>query len=777
MPHFLCRAGLPLLVAGLSAVVGSAAGAVPAPSASRQERWELTNGWIRVQWDAKSETFSATAGKVPFIRTGRLRKPGGAARLTAVESPLGRGQALEVGYPDGSHDRLALFPGVPFLCVQSRLVNRSSRALAYDRISLASISLGLSGAPSALRVLGYDGLTGWDRPRASYTFLAAAEPRTRTGIVAGWLSHDRASGIVRSSVSGGRIRLDAQSDYGNLRLRSGQRTDGEWFAIGHFDDCHSGLERYASTIARYYRIALPPLPSGYCSWYSRPHGGAADQRRVDELARFAHRHLARFGFEVVQVDDGWQVQGRDYTTHHPQGPFPRGMRPTASLVRSLGLRPGLWLIPFGWDAGRPQFRDHQDWFVRRKDGSPYRVKWAGTCLDLTHPDARAFLRDTVTRITRDWGFRYLKLDGLWAGMAAESLYPFPSYREDRLGEATFHDASKTSIEAYRSGLKLIRSAAGPGVYLLGCTVAQNPRTLGASFGRVDGMRIGPDIDANWSQIQESMEAATRLYFFHNRVWHNDPDCLLVRRPLTLDQARSWASWIALSGQSNIVSEWLPGLPEQRLDLIRRSMPNTGHTGRPIDLFERDRPQIWQLTAGHGPSRRDLVGLFNWSDATAARTGVDLRGLRLPDHGTDAYVGFEYWTNRFLRTFRGRLETQIPAGACRVISLRPASSHPQVISTSRHISQGLVDLVAEKWVPNENVLTGESGVVGADPYEIRIATPPGRTWRATAAEVIGTDRNARAIIYLADTGPDVRVRVSSPVNQTVIWRVRFRQESR
>src|SRR5262249_3043725 len=157
-------------------------------------------------------------------------------------------------------------------------------------------------------------------------------------------------------------------------------------------------------------------------------------------------------------------------------------------IRRLGLTPGIWLIPFGWDPQRLLFQDHQDWFVHHADGSLYAVHWAGTCLDMTHPGARELLRETVSRMTREWGYRYLKIDGLWPGMGTDILLPEPAYRDDRLGDAVFHDPAKTNLEAYREGLELVREAAGADVYILGCNIAQNMRTLGASMGRVDGMR-------------------------------------------------------------------------------------------------------------------------------------------------------------------------------------------------------------------------------------------------------------------------------------------------
>ena len=56
----------------------------------------------------------------------------------------------------------------------------------------------LGKAPSELRVLGCDGLSLADEDKTSYTFLAVADPATRAGVVAGWLTHNRGSGVVLS---------------------------------------------------------------------------------------------------------------------------------------------------------------------------------------------------------------------------------------------------------------------------------------------------------------------------------------------------------------------------------------------------------------------------------------------------------------------------------------------------------------------------------------------------------------------------------------------------
>jgi hypothetical protein len=706
------------------------------------------------------QTLTAKASATEFARQSNL--PAGETSIVDVTTPLGAGKAIQLKTANGA-DLIILFPDSPFVFFRHDVRNATQTESTTK--SLTSFTLLHEADPKSVRVLGCDGLTPGDRSRASYTFLAAADPETRGGVVAGWITHERASGIVLCAPGddGKSLAVRAQSDYGALRLRPGGGAQGELFAIGRFDDCLTGLEAYADAVGRYHEVKLKPAPAGYCTWYSRPNGGAANENTLAELARFVHEKLQPFGFEVVQIDDKWQVANRDYTTHKPNGPYAGGMKPTADAITRLGLTPGLWFIPFGWDPKRPAFEGHQDYFVHHADGSLYEVKWAGTCLDMTHPAARQFLADTVARMTREWGFRYLKIDGLWTGLAVQILYPKPEYRDDKIGDAVFHEPGMTNVQAFREGLRTVRNAAGPDVFIDGCNVAQNMRTLGASFGLVDAMRVGRDTGADWSKILPSAEMGTRLYFFQNRVWHNDPDCLMLREPLTLEQARAWGSWIALSGQLNIVSEWLPALPEDRLDVIRRSMPNAGVCGRPVDLFEREMPQVWRTSSPSAEKDhpRDVIGLFNWDAKNPTKVSVPFKRLGL---GQGGYVGFDFWRNAFVGPVTEKIEAELPPGSCRVIALRPVQAYPQVLGTSRHITQGILDLREEKWDAATRTLSGTSKVVGGDPYELRIATPTGMKAARVEAD--------QGRIEIVDGSQNTRVRITVPANETVRWRVAF-----
>lgn len=260
------------------------------------------------------------------------------------------------------------------------------------------------------------------------------------------------------------------------------------------------------------------------------------------------------------------------------------------------------------------------------------------------------------------------------------------------------------------------------------------------------------------------------------MWLNDPDCLMLRDPLTLDQARVWGSLLALSGQLNVVSEWLPGLPPEKLDVVKRTMPNHNGLGRPIDLFANRQPATWHYRGLVGRERVDLVALINWDEKAPARAELDLAKIGLPAGPDDRYVGFDYWEDVFVEPFAERRRFDLRPSSCRVIAVHRLSDHPQLVSTSRHVTQGVVDVVEVAWDADRGTLRGRSRLVGGDPYELRIVTPQGgsRGFQAVSAGVSEADQKAGVTVRLRQEGPKVRVMIDGPACREVAWSVGFRR---
>lgn len=688
-------------------------------------------------------------------------------------------EAIAVTMSDGSVVNFALVGDLPFVLVQKIFAGPKDSDAAPTlvvRDNLVRMSLAAPAKAEKCKALGTAGLTAVDSHSGSYAFLAIAEPESRSGIVTGFVTGNRGSGVVFSGVDeAGQVTIDAKIDYGRLPLPAGESVESEIFAIGYFDDARLGLEAYADLIADYYDIKLDTPPCGYCTWYSSPNGGASDQVHLAELTDYAAEMIAPYGFDFVQIDDLWQDGKRRngpaklFFQVRPDGPYPDGMKKPADHITNKGMTPGIWFMPFAADRDDPFFIEHTDWLAKLPDGTPYWARWGGTTIDMTNPDAQAYVRSIVRRIAKDWGYRYFKMDGLWVGSGTELLYVNNAYKPDDIGRCVFKDPMKTNVEAYRDGLKLVREEAGPDVYFLGCNISQNMRTLTGSYGLVDAMRIGPDNGAGFGSLKRGPWHGTNRYFYHGRVWHNDPDPIYMRASMPLNHAQLICSWVAVTGQLNAFSEWLPGLPPERLDVLRRTMPNHGLRPRPVDLFKEDIARVWLLTDDSGPVRRDVVGLFNWNENESASFDLPLDRIGLP---AKEYVGFDYWGNTFIPPQKDSLTVDVHGGSCRVLSLRPTADHPIVVGTSRHITSGIIDLKSEAWNTDTLTLKGTSEIIANDPYEIRIIVPIGASYKAIVATLNEKTMAAGAKVSIKQTGPRIRVTIDSPVSETIDWSIRF-----
>ena len=745
---------------------------------SAQAAQTISSDQVTVTVDQGRYTIQAQGRTAPFA-SGVLRSQG-ALRVGPVQDPtFGAGQAITVTAANGAGEALQVFPGLPFALHQSTLVNAGTVATVLNKVPLMEAVLDLGKPVDQLRALGTGGLKKAAENAGSYAWMAVADPASRAGVVGGWLTHERGSGAVFTKVEGGKLNLEARLEYGCLRIEPGKSVPSETFMIGWFADARLGLEAWADAVAKRLAIKLPPMPIVYCTWYDNVHGGAGNADAIAELSAFAAKELKPYGFSCVQIDDGWQMGDpkgngpkKIFSAHNPSGPYPKGMQPTADAVRAGGLTAGLWILPFGGTWNDPFFAEHQDWFVKKADGKPFDTAWGGTCLDMTHPGARDFVKGEIKLAVKDWGYHYLKLDGLSTGIGVRPQYVNDAWKEDELGDGVFHDPAKTNLDAFRDGMRMVREAAGPETFILGCCAPQNMRSYAGVFGLVDAMRMGPDNGGDWNGWMASPNYGSRNYHLNGRIWWSDPDPVYVRASIPLDSARCMGSWNAISGQMISLSDWLPTLPADRIDIIRRCIPGHGVTARPIDLFGATwPPRQWLVTdARPERQRRDVLGLFNWSKE-AEDVSLPVAGLGLPQ--ADAYIAYDFWNKTLLEPFKNTLKLRIPGAACSILAMRPLLPRPFLISTSRHVTQGIVEVKQEAWDAKTNMLTGISAVVAGDVYELRVvARAPDAGWTLAQAEVATADAAAGASITTTVANGLVRAVIKSPVSREVAWTLRF-----
>jgi len=524
-----------------------------------------------------------------------------------------------------------------------------------------------------------------------------------------------------------------------------------------------GFDKFA-TIRRDW----PPRPiAGWLDWYIA-YGKNSEDLVLRNLNWLAD-HLRDFGLEVIQIDDGWQghcperlpgdLQGKEGTDWlHPNENFPHGMAWLAERIHEKGFLAGIWLVPYATNNA-VLLREHPDWFLKDTNGNLKTAQgtWArqfGNVLDLSYfPVHLHYLAPLFKTLSNKWDYDYFKLDATgWTLLGIkDGTYPNRSLVTQKLGKKTL-----AGTEVVREGLETVRRIVND-KFVLACH-APCPEVVGL----VDGARVAGDMSPGWEKgplymLRQTMDS----FYTHGICWLNDPDCLVLK-PLTVEQARVFASMFGLTAQHLMLSDPMDELGKDKTEILRRVLPICAT--RPLDLYPRkDAATIWDLKLERPFGSWDVVGVFNIEKQPARRV---VRFAELGLANEVAYIVYDYWNRRCLGRFEREVILDVPPTACRVLAIHAESGRPQVISTSRHITQGGVDLAKVEWNAKRKELSGRSHVVRNDPYELRLWVPEG--FRPIAVE----SSNHQAKLEITDESKVAVVRLASQQTDEIRWLVRF-----
>lgn len=765
----------------------------------------IDNDFYYLAFNSNNRSLSMTVKSTNEVILKRIL-PQGATQISnkmeIADSIFGKGNSLVIDSEDGGSISFSLYQSQPFLFITPTIKNESEDTIDLRKFNPLSFLVDLGEPVDELKTLGTGGLLVPDKNPGSYVFLTTVDPATRNGVVTGWLTHEKGSGVLFSNIVENKVRIKAQIDYGHLILPPGEKEKLETLLIGYFEDARIGEELYADALVKYNNIELREPSAVYCTWYDEKHGGAGSEASTIELANYINNNLKKFGLGVIQIDDQWQdggiyngpARGFDRSrktpvkgtvingTVKPSFPagYPEGMKTTTTAIKENGLTAGIWWMPFARNHEDPEYANRQHWFAYRKNGQPYETIWGGTSLDLTHPEVLQHIED-LSKTMLSWGFNYFKMDGIWTGTVTEQVYINDGYKNDSIGNnKLLYNPSITQIEAFRNGLKTIRKATNNEVFLSGCNISQNMRSFGSSIGLVDAMRIGPDFNHDGESIRTGAIRASRLYFLNGRVWWNDPDPSMIRESGessadasakgigSLTRARLLPSFVALSKQFFLSSDWLPNLPEERLEIMKRCMASHDGIARPVDAFDENLPYIWLASDSKSGVERNVIGLFNWKTKRKTITcTLEWAGLS----SIDDYYAFDFWENKPLPKTIKSISSRLSSESCQILALRAKSDHPVVVSTSQHVTQGMIDLLAEKW--ENNTLSGRSKLIGGDLYELRIAgLKDGGNWILDTAK---TNGNATIKVLPSNEKEWLRVVIQSNESSTVNWQLKFKNQ--
>lgn len=526
------------------------------------------------------------------------------------------------------------------------------------------------------------------------------------------------------------------------------------------------VERFYETVHGFPYLAQrkrwkPVRPvAGWLDWYLTYGKTTEDEllRQVDWLAE----NLRDWGLEVIQIDDGWQAHfaerlegqlGKKPTDWlHTNENFPHGMAWLADRIHEKGFQAGIWLVPYATnDAAR--IREHPDWFLKDADGAfaTAQSDWArqfGYVLDLASPQVqRQYVRPLFKTLSSRWGYDYFKLDATgWTLLGIK--------------DETFGPNNVSGADIVREGLEGVREVVGD-KFVLACHA---PCT--EVVGLVEAARVAGDMRPGWDHgplhlLRQTMDS----FHAHGICWLNDPDCLVIRpSKLTVEQARVYASMFGLTGQHLMLSDPAESLDAERVEILRRILPICPTL--PRDLYARkDPPVVWDLKISRPFGAWDVVGVFNFDNQSVERT-VRFDALGLEPEGRR--VVYDFWNRRCLGAIEREIAVALAPTSCRVFAIHRELDRPQVISTSRHITQGGVDLSAVRWDRKRGEISGRSLVVARDPYELRLWIPSGYR-AADAGSSADTTR-----LDVEQNGRLAVARLETDWSGDVRWWVRFQR---
>jgi alpha-galactosidase len=415
----------------------------------------------------------------------------------------------------------------------------------------------------------------------------------------------------------------------NVPLAAGELVTSErlMFAVGR--DYHAQLDNYGAAIRELHhsRISADNM-LGWWSWtafYFKITEGAALTN-----AQWLTANLKELGYDYLHIDLGYGYARGEYTTPNASQ-FPRGMWDLTHRICRLGLKVGIWTAPFEVAERAWIYQHHKDWLVHNAHGDPISIGNAEEVegerlfvLDVTHPDAQDYLRETYRTLAREWGARYIKLD----------------FMDNTAIEGYYHRPNTTALEAQRIGLEIIRKAVGDDVLL-----DKDGSPMLNPVGLVDEGRTSQDTGHAFLRSKEAEPGIAARYYMHRNFFIADPDAFTVSRqlieertiqaPLTLNDAQVSIALAAVSGGMFEIGDDLPtlGIDPDRVALVKNpdllAMAKLGRAARPLDLLtysdKDEQPSIFLL---HEDQRQSMLAVFNWTEQSSSHT-FSLSDLNLP----------------------------------------------------------------------------------------------------------------------------------------------------
>jgi len=254
----------------------------------------------------------------------------------------------------------------------------------------------------------------------------------------------------------------------------------------------------------------------------------------------------------------------------------------ANQIKSLGMRPGLWL--------RPLCARHNDPQNRLLPSIPGRNNPKNPILDPSIDENLERIRNYM-KTYKEWGYELVKHD--YTSYDVFGRWGFEMKEDITAPDWHFNDTSKTNAEILLTLYNTIREACED-IYIIGCNT---PGHLSAGLFELN--RIGDDTSGNdWERtLKMGVNTLGFRMIQHRNFYEADADCVGITNKVPWDKNKQWMQLLARSSAPLFISAQAEAIGKEQKDLIKKSFTQAAQVqsiAEPQDWLDNRLPAKWKL---------------------------------------------------------------------------------------------------------------------------------------------------------------------------------------
>lgn len=606
--------------------------------------------------------------------------------------------------------------------------------------------------------------------------IQAFNQSQRKALQLGFTTFLRAKTQIEHRYGGGQdLQANAWCDFGGWELQPGATTSVEALTIAVGENPLSQLETWADTAARVSHIRPREWDGQPNGWLGYSWVDPFYTERYEDLVlrnvRSIRERLSGFGVDYVWVSIGNLKDGQPGAwLNWNEENFPSGHKYLYDELEQSGMKWGLWCGAFMLSSKlKDKVTELWDALVKQPDGKQpveYLPAWGYGlqspnedykkpiyALDPSHPKTLQFLKE-VFQTYREWGVRYYMIDFLWAG--SDTLGHVPHAKH-------FDKALVSGPEVFQKGLQAIRDACGDDTHLLAATGPTYHTT-----GAMDAARVGNDFGEGrpvstgfttypatyalkpgtaWNGPFHALTNQAATYHTHRKLYiNNSGNVLTIDKPLQLNQAQINATIHAMSGGPSMLGDDITCIDEERLGLIKKTLPRPRDVAVPVDLFTRGEqgyPQVYHRKVVKPWGTYDVLAIYNLEPAQPLKQSVNLKSIGL-EEGRGYHV-WEFWNSQYIGKIQGKLSVEVPPYSVKVYRLTEDTGQPVVLGTDMHLLMGEVEIGRRRWDSTQQTLSGRAMRPKGEKGSIFLYAPPGLGVVNPKGMFVGKDVDSKDLI--------------------------------